>query len=449
MKHGRRTWLGLALLGGMHPILRAAAPGGERVDEAILDRELAAIAADPACPMASLSVLAIRHGKLQYARQFGQRFIGAGAAPSKPADDRTLYRIASISKMMTALGAMLLVEQGKLSLDADAGDYLGFALRNPNFPDRAVTLRTLLTHTSSLRDEAGYSWPLNTALATILVPGAPGHGKGEMWARNAAPGEYFTYCNLNWGVIGTLMERVSGERFDRLMKRLLLAPMGLRGGFNPSEFSAEDLSSVATLYRKRTVDTELWDAAGPWIAQVDDYSARPPLAPAGIAHYVAGANATPFSPTGGLRISAHDMGRVMLMLMNDGVHEGRRIVGPATIAHMFARQWTHDGKGGNGDSNGGLFNCWGLGNQQFPDRPGSGMQLVEGGGFEAVGHLGDAYGLMSVFVFDPATRHGMVALVGGTGADPAAQKGRYSSLARFQERILTALHRRAILGKAA
>lgn len=436
MNQGRRTVLGLAVMGTMSGLVRAA-PG-----DAALDRELAAIANDPDCQLASLSVLAIRHGKLRYEQQFGQRLY---SAPSKAANSRTLYRIASISKMMTALGLMMLVEQGKLALDADVGGYLGFALRNPNFPDRTITLRTLLTHTSSLRDDAGYFWPCDTALSTILVPGAALFGKGEMWARNAPPGAYFTYCNLGWGVIGTIMERVTGERFDRLMKRLLLAPMGLHGGYNPSEFSAEDLSNVAAIYRKRTVDTEVWDAAGPWIAQVDDYSTRAPVPPAGIAAYFAGSNATPFSPTGGLRISAHDMGQVMLMLMNEGVHQGRRILTPASIAQMFTRQWTSDGTGGNGDTYRGLFNCWGLGNQQFPDS--AGMQLVEGGGFAAVGHLGDAYGLMSVFVFDPASRNGMVALIGGTSSDPEARRGVHSSMARFEERILSALHQRVLLDK--
>ena len=259
-----------------------------------------------------------------------------------------------------------------------------------------------------------------------------------MWAANAGPGAYFTYCNLNWGVIGTVMERVTGERFDRLMRRLLQGPMGLHGGFNVSELSPQDLANLATLYRKRTVDTEVWDGAGPWIAQVDDYSARPPNPPAGIDKYIIGANATPFSPTGGLRISAHDMGQVMLMLMNGGRHQGSRILAPASIDRMFARQWTYDG--GNGDTSDGLFQSWGLGNQQFPE-----PQLVERGGFGGAGHLGDAYGLMSVFVFDAVTNNGMVALVGGTSADPAARKGRYSPLARFQERILSALYRRAIL----
>jgi hypothetical protein len=112
---------------------------------------------------------------------------------------------------------------------------------------------------------------------------------------------------------------------------------------------------------------------------------------------------------------------------------------------MFARQWTSDGKGGNGDTYRGLFNCWGLGNQQFPDS--AGMQLVEGGGFAALGHLGDAYGLMSVFVFDPDSRNGMVALIGGTSSDPEQHRGIHSSMARFEERILSALHQCVLVDK--
>jgi len=430
MKMERRSLLGLALLGSMSRVL-AAGPKAQPS----LEGELAGIVNNPACQLASLSVLAIGKGKVRYAQQFGQRVI-----PGANADANTLYRIASISKMMTTLAVMMLVEQGKLALDTDASDYLGFPLRNPHFPERAITLRTLLTHTASLRDDAGYAFPARQALRDILVPGAALHGDGAMWAANAPPGAFFTYCNLNWGVIGTLMEKVTGERFDRLMKRLLLEPLGVQGGFNPSEFSRAELSNLAILYRKRTTDTEIWNPHGPWIAQADDYRGAPPQAPAGIESYVVGSNATPFSPTGGLRISASGMGQIMLMLINGGRHEGRQLLKPSTLELMFTRQWTYDGKGGNGDSNGGLFNYWGLGNQQFPG------QLVEDGGFSAVGHLGEAYGLMSVFVVDLANKNGMVALVGGTSSDPQACKGKYSSMARFQEQILSVLHRRAILG---
>jgi CubicO group peptidase (beta-lactamase class C family) len=447
MNGNRRTLLGLALLAGIDPVL-AAAPlsGGTRGRDDRLTAELEAIVRDPACELASLSVLAIRAGKVAYEGQFGRRWIGNGSAPGLPANRDTLYRIASISKMVTTLGLMRLVESGNIDLDADVSGYLGFILRNPHFPQQAITLRHLLTHTASLRDEAGYSFPAGTAFKDFLVPGARLHGAGNMWASNAGPGAYFTYCNLGWGIIGTLMERVTGERFDRLMQGLLLQPLGLAAGYNPSELPPQALANLATLYRKRTTDTERWDANGPWIAQADDVRTRAPAPPSGIERYVIGENATPFSPTGGLRIAARDLGVLMLMLMNGGVHEGRRILRDETLARMFARQWTADDSGRNGDTLDGFFNCWGLGNAQFPDQPG--LRLVEGA-FDAVGHLGDAYGLRSVFAFDRVRRNGMVVLGGGVSSDPGLQQGRYSALARFEERILTSMFAHAIAGQEA
>ena len=432
----------MALMATASPAL--AAPPRSRA-AALLDAELAAIAAAPACALASLSVLAIRDGRVAYQGQFGQRFMGNAALPARPANPATLYRIASISKMMTALGAMMLVEAGKLVLDADVSTYLGFALRNPAFPDQPVTLRHLLSHTSGLRDAAGYSWPCAVALEQILPAGAALHGTGKMWSPTTPPGAFFTYANLGWGVLGTIMERVSGERFDRLMQRLLLDPLQMRGGYYPPAFTQIDLDNLATLYRKRSTDTEVWNPAGPWIAQADDTSPHPPAAPAGIDQYVIGSNATPFSPTGGLRVSAADMGKVMLMMMHDGRHAGRQVLQPATLALMRTPHWRADAAGdqaGNGDTAGGLFHAWGLGLQLFGDRPG--QRLVEGGGFAGVGHLGDAYGLRSVFAADLARRDGMIVLIGGLGSDPAAYKARDSSMARFEEHILSALYRHAI-----
>lgn len=385
-----------------------------------LDAELAAIAGDPACPMASLSVLAIRKGKVVYQRQIGPRQQGG-----EPVNAATLFRIASISKMVTTIGAMLLVEQGKLFLDADASEMLGFSLRNPYFPERPVTLRHLLSHTSTLRDTAGYSWPCATRLADVF--------KGSvMWDDAARPGEFFTYSNLNWGVVGTMMERATGERFDRLMKRLVLAPLGMQGGYNPSEFSTAEQASLATLYRKRTVDTEVWDENGPWVAQVDAQIKRPE----GVDSYVVGSNATPFSPTGGLRVSPAGLGKLMLMLMNGGRHGGKVFMQPDTLAAMLARQWTTNGK--NGDTENGKFRAWGLGNQHFGD-------MVQGGGFDAIGHLGDAYGLYSVFMADLKRKSGIIAFVGGTGTDPELYKGLSSPLVRFQEQLISALYRKAIV----
>jgi CubicO group peptidase (beta-lactamase class C family) len=85
--------------------------------------------------------------------------------------------------------------------------------------------------------------------------------------------------------------------------------------------------------------------------------------------------------------------------------------------------------------------------QRFLDisGPNQGDRLIEGGGFKAVGHLGDAWGLTSAIVFDPVTKNGMIFLIGGPGFDPDTNKGKYSALFRHEEQILEALYRRAIV----
>ena len=115
-----------------------------------------------------------------------------------------------------------------------------------------VTLRMLLSHTSSLRDDADYVFPPGHEMRDFLVPGGKRHGTGAMWSAKARAGDYFAYCNLNSGVVGTLMERATGERFDRLMQRLVLDPLEMRGGFNPAEMPAERVANIATLYRRAT-----------------------------------------------------------------------------------------------------------------------------------------------------------------------------------------------------
>ena len=416
---------------------------------AALDADLSAIASDAAHPLASLSVLAIRNGRVVYQQQFGRRHIDSDApGKSLPADAATMYRIASISKLVTTLGVMKLIEDGKLALDTDISDYLGYRLRNPHFPDDAITLRMLLIHTSSLRDDAGYYWAAPLALKEVLLPGGSLYGNGAMWAANARPGAYFSYANLPWGVIGTIMERVTGERFDRLMTRLILQPMNLHGGFNPADFPAADIRNVATLYRKRTevADKEIWNPAGPWVPQVDDYSKQAPEPRAG-PDYAIGSNGTLFGPQGGLRISAADLGSIMLMLMNDGNLNGQPILKKQTVDLMLFPQWHYDAAA-NGDNYRGLYQAWGLGNQQFLDvsSAGSGDRLVENGGFSALGHLGDAWGLTSAFAFNRSTKNGVIFMTGGPGFDPEKYRGKYSSLYRHEERILTTLYRNALVG---
>ena len=424
---------------------------------AALTRQLQAIVDDPALPLPGLSVVAIRHGEVVYRRQFGSKRLATATAPAQPMDENTMFRVASISKFVTTLGAMKLVEQGKLSLDADIGGYLGYRLRNPHFPDQPITLRMLLTHTSSLRDEGGFKWDPGVDLKEVLLPGGRHYGQGAMWYAEHGPGAWFEYVNFNWGLVATVMEAATGERFDRLMRRLLFDPMALKAGFYLADFTPAKADDVATLYRKREKDgAEAWDPNGPWIAQADDFGNEAPSAPPGLQGYRPGSNGTVFGPQGSLRISTGELAQIMLMLMNGGRAGDKQILSPQTVATMFSRQWTLQAGGANGSANGdggsyrGLYHAWGLGNQQFTDTSvvkdghASGDRLVEGGGFTGVGHLGWSWGLNALFVFDPRTKDGMIYVGTGVGANPDLQPGKFSSEARFQERITDALYRGAI-----
>ena len=134
-------------------------------------------------------------------------------------------RVASVTKLVVAIGVMRMVDAGQLDLDRDVLDYLGWKLRNPEFADDPVTLRMLLSHTAGVRDGNDYRVPLGkTVQAALADPKA--------WDASHAPTTYFTYSNLNFPIIGSIMENVSGERFDALMQRLVLKPLAIEACFN-------------------------------------------------------------------------------------------------------------------------------------------------------------------------------------------------------------------------
>lgn len=428
---------------------------------AALDRELTAIMNTPGKELSSIAALVIRDGRVAYSSAVGDVFIdSSNAANNKKATPDSLYRIASISKLIVSLAVVKLVDEGKLDLDRDVSDYFGYRVRNPNFPDTKITLRMLMTHTSSLRDGGGYNFPESLNLRDVLLPGGARYGGGAMWAKDRAPGAYFNYCNFAWGLIATAMERATNERFDRLMQRVLFAPMGITATFDPASLSLDARSRVATLYRKRTEANgkEIWNYAGPWVAQVDDFSKDAPR-PRATDAYVIGSNGSVYGPQGGARISANDLGKLMLMLMNGGQFEGKTVLSTNAVKQLLDEQWRYDksafgGKGNRADDDegeGGLFNAFALGPQIFLDVSGGkarGDRIVEGGGFTGVGHLGNAYGLTSAFVLDPKTKNGVIFFVGGTAVDPDADKGQYSAFYRYEERILTTLYRGALLPRA-
>ena len=136
-------------------------------------------------------------------------------------------RVASVSKLVVAIGVMKLVEQKKLDLDSNVSRWLGWPLRNPAFPDQPITLRMLLSHTSSVRDhDDQYAIALGDTLQATMADGGS-------WDATHGPGaHYFDYSNMNFPIVASVIERVTDQRFDRWMRREVLEPMKIDACYN-------------------------------------------------------------------------------------------------------------------------------------------------------------------------------------------------------------------------
>ena len=313
-------------------------------------------------------------------------------------------RVASVSKLVVALGVMRLVDKRVLDLDKDVSDYLGWQLRNPTFPDRPITLRLLLSHRSSLTDGADYLIPLgDTVRARVGAAGA--------WDASHAPGAYFRYTNLNFPIVASVMEAVTGERFDRLIARLVLQPLRLDACFNWT------MCSDAVVARA----VVLTDGAG--VVRRDNLQGkRPdcPVVPAAdgncdLAKYVPGSNGALFSPQGGLRISMRGLAKVGQVLLR----HGRGFLSPASYRTMTRPLWRFDGS--NGDTEGGFWCSYALAVQTLASGAAGCKDDPFGDKGQRIGHPGEAYGLRSGLWVDPATGKGTAYFITAVADD--APKG--------------------------
>jgi len=358
----------------------------------------------------------------------------ADVATARPITIDTPLRVASISKAVVAIGVMRLVEAGRLDLDADVSRWLGWRLRNPAFPDVPVTLRQLLSHTSGVIDGPGYGFPLEMALRDALT--------ADRWS-GLAPGGRFAYANLNYGIIATVMEAATGERFDRLMTRLVLAPLRIDAGYNWSGASDAAVAAAAILYRTGKDETD-WRPGGPWVPQIDDLKGVRPACPVrstagcNLAAYRPGSNGTLFSPQGGLRISAAGLAVIGRMLLRGGDVDGVRLLQPASVRALMTPVWRYSARPQD-DTYDGAMLCYGPGLHCLSGVKGASDQPVEpapGGAWW--GHLGEAYGLLAGLWIDRGQQRVLVYALTGTRDDPFKPAHR-SGFAAVEENILADL----------
>ena len=332
-------------------------------------------------------------------------------------------RIASISKLVTAIGVMRLVEAGVLDLDADVSGQLGWPLRNPAWPETPITLRLLLSHRSSLTDAAGY-WqtPLGGELRTILEDPAA-------WDDVHAPGRYFRYANLNFPLVAQVMERATGERFDQLMDRLVLQPLGLEACFGWAACSDATVSRAVVLYN---ADGEP-SSDNLHGARPECPTARARDGSCDLSQWRAGENGALFSPQGGLRISANDLARVGRLLLRDGELDGVRLLAPESVRELTTPLWQYAPGAGlsaeeeTGDG-AGFFCRYGLATHTLATPVDGCRDDPFGDGIERVGHSGSAYGLHSGLWVDREGGTGVVWFVTGVPGERSGGRSAFSAL---------------------
>lgn len=387
--------------------------------------------------LAGAQVVVIRRGKVAFSHAAGMAH-QTSVGHKTPLTLEHKVRVASISKFVMALGFMKLVEQGRVDLDRNVSDYLGFELLNPYFPDQPITSRQLLSHTSSIRDGGMYFLPYGEDFKSLFILDDDNPHFAN--TKGQEPGKYFTYANLNFGILAGVIEKVTGQRFDRYMEQQLFQPLGLNISFNSCQFKNTDHDYLATLYR-RGMGGDLWQPEGPWVAQVDDTSRRcyyggpevPDTVTAPLIElddYQPGSNPTLFSPQGGLRASAMDLAELLLMLMKEtdlSADNHQPVLGRDTIQQMLTPQWQYQPELNNGYTGGeitvsnhvmGLQTAYGLSTHilNLKDWHLTGSDSIW------YGHMASAYGLLGQLWFNPQTNDGMVILLTGMGDDPTKPK---------------------------
>lgn len=231
----------------------------------------------------------------------------------------TQFRIASVSKMVTAIGVMQLVEQGRLDLDADISTYFGGTLRNPWYKDTAITLRMVMSHTSSLNPLGDYEDGVEPITEMLDIS-----NKRNRNYYHYKPGTSYCYSNFNGGLLGSLVEAGSGQHVTTYMQQHVFGPLGAEGAYSVAALS--DPTRAANTYNANgTVRDHA--AALAKLSFVDECDPQH--------HYD--------MTTGSLWISGPDLCRVGMMLCNRGSLNGVRVLNRETVLKMESDQ---TGRGG-------------------------------------------------------------------------------------------------------
>ncbi len=168
-----------------------------------------------------------------------QVFTGLTGPLARTCDSRTLFRVASITKTVTALAVLRLREAGKLDLD----EPLSSCLPEIAAETEGITLRMLLCHTSGLRDKLSHEQALLRGDTLRDILRKPGVNTGRTGL--------FSYCNLGFGILGCVIEAVTGLPVSEAVAQLVLRPLDMAGGLDASRLDAERIMPITRVLTRR------------------------------------------------------------------------------------------------------------------------------------------------------------------------------------------------------
>jgi CubicO group peptidase (beta-lactamase class C family) len=290
---GIRSWMaaGLAAVVALAADVCAAQTARPGSLEA-LDVAVGEVLTDARIPGAALVV--IENGRIVFRRNYGVTDLSTRA----PVVDDTVFRAGSISKSLTAIGVMTLVEEGRLSLDAELADLLPTVeVRNPWRGSDPVRLVHLLEHTAGLDDIAfRHYW-----LEGRDIPLSDAVGLYGPYQSRWRPGSRTSYSNAGPVMAGRVIETASGERFQDFMTRRLTAPLGM---------------TSATWTRNPDMAGRLSRSYRP-----GDLVEEPFMD-------------IPGRPSGSLNVTASDLARLPLLMLGRGTLDGVTYFSPATATRI-------------------------------------------------------------------------------------------------------------------
>ena len=287
----------------------------------------------------------------------------------------SIYRIASISKVIVAVGLLKLYEKGLVDLDEDVSKYLGFKVRNPKYEEQKITLRMILTQTSSIIDDGicdngiykGYDGSNSTddfiKLEELLTKGSKHFYKGYS---DHAPGSEFIYSNLGCGILACVCEKITNKYFPDYIIECLLNPLDIKSGFRLENISYPENLVGHYLYENK---------------QFKLYRDYESFKKVQCLKYPLGENYR--GVAGGLYISSVDLSKIMSMLMNKGIYNNIRILEEKTVKEMETVWWE--------------------GLPSDPTYRKKGLQMIILDQFTNLplkGHFGNAYGLRSFMLYN-------------------------------------------------